>query len=228
MDVEPLTAGRLLDRDRDVPASPAAGRPHLMGRMDPVDKGDGLIDAHRVEQVLVAIDESLLFGVVEAARHGLRLAIVKAQAMQQGDQARAAVAQRQCPLQPSPDLADAARAVGVDPIGQSHCLLVGQAAAAALMAKALQRFDPASLKSPMPVANRIVIQQQSLRDALATPALVEKDNGVRPPGDPMLRKPVSREPDQSSTVVGRKKSAANHAPSRIPFGCSVKRFSATQ
>src|SRR5580658_11353342 len=77
----------------------------------------------------------------------------------------------------------------------------------------------------------IVVQQQSLRDALAAPALVEKDNGVRPPGDAMLRKPVSREPDQSPTVVGRKKSAANHAHEPNPirlfrqaiFGYSMSR-----
>ena len=93
VDVEPLTAGRLLHRDRDVLASPAAGRPDLMGWMDRIDEDDGLVGAHRVEQVLVFVDEGLLFGVVEAARHGLRLAIVEAQTMQQGDQPRAAVAQ---------------------------------------------------------------------------------------------------------------------------------------
>jgi hypothetical protein len=68
--------------------------------------------------------------------------------MQQGDQARAAVDQTECPLQPGPDLADAARAAGVDPIAQSGGLLIGQAAACAFMAKALQRFDPAAFKSP--------------------------------------------------------------------------------
>ena len=114
--------------------------------------------------------------------------------------------------------------MGVDPIAQSDCLLVGEVAAAAFVVEGLQRFDPASLKSPMPVANRVVIQQQGLRDPLAAPALVDKDNGVRSAGYPMLLKPVSRKPDQSSTVVGRKKSAANHASSRIPFGRSVKRI----
>ena len=79
VDIEPVTARRLLHREGDVLASPAAGRPHLMGRMNRIDEGDGLIDAHRVEQVLVFVDEGLLFGVVEAARHGLRLAIVEAQ-----------------------------------------------------------------------------------------------------------------------------------------------------
>ena len=96
-----------------------------MGRLNRIDEGDRLVDAHRVEQVLVLVDESLLFGVVEAARHRLRLAIVEAQAMHQGNQTRAAVAQLKCLLQPSPGLADAFGAVGVDPIGQSDCLLVG-------------------------------------------------------------------------------------------------------
>ena len=61
--------------------------------MNRIDEGDGLIGAHRVEQVLVFVDEGLLFGVVEAARHGLRLAIVEVQTMQQRNQPRAAVAQ---------------------------------------------------------------------------------------------------------------------------------------
>src|SRR5947209_8924256 len=92
------------------------------------------------------------------------------------------------------------------------------------MAKALELFDAALLKSPMPVANRVVVQQQGLRDALAAPTLVEKDNGVSTPGDPMLLKPVSGKPDQSSTVCRRKKPAANHVHSRILNDGAVKRF----
>jgi hypothetical protein len=41
---------------------------------------------HRVEQILVLVDEGLLFGVVEVARHPFRLAGVEAQTMQQSDQ----------------------------------------------------------------------------------------------------------------------------------------------
>ena len=51
-----------------------------MGRMNRIDEDDGLIDAHCVEQVLVFVDEGLLLGVVEGARHPFRLAIVKVQA----------------------------------------------------------------------------------------------------------------------------------------------------
>ena len=93
MDVQPVTARRLFHREGDVLAGPAAGRPYLMGRMNRIDEDDGLIDAHRVEQVLVFVDEGLLLGVVEGARHPFRLAIVKVQAMQQRDQPRMAIAQ---------------------------------------------------------------------------------------------------------------------------------------
>ena len=90
--------------------------------------------------------------------------------------------------------------MGVDPIAQSDGLLVGEVAAAAFMAKALQPLDAALLVSPMPVANRVVVQQQGLRDALAAPALVEKDDGVRAAGDAMLGKPIPRNPDQGLPV----------------------------
>ena len=49
-----------------------------MGRMNRIDERDRLIGAHCIEQVLVFVDESLLPGVVETARHGFRLAIVEA------------------------------------------------------------------------------------------------------------------------------------------------------
>src|SRR5438874_716408 len=92
------------------------------------------------------------------------------------------------------------------------------------MAKALEPLDAALLVSPMPVANRVVVEQQGLRDALAAPTLVEKDNGVGSPGHAMLLKPVSGKPDQSSTVCRRKKPAANHVHSRILIDSSVKSF----
>ena len=81
-------------------------------------------------------------------------------------------------------------------------LLVGQVAAAAFMAKALQPLDAALLVSPMSVANRVVVQQQSRRDPFAAPGPVEKDDGVRSAGHAIFLKPVSGDPDQSSTVVG--------------------------
>ena len=46
---------------------------------------------------------------------------------------------------------------------------------------------------------------------------------ARAAGD-ALRKPLSRNPDQSSTVWRREKPAANHVASRTPFGRPVNRF----
>ena len=100
--------------------------------------------------------------------------------------------------------------MGVDPIAQSDFLFVGEVAAAAFVVEGLQRFDPASLKSPMPVANRVVVQQQGRRDPLAAPVLVEKDDRVRPAGHAMLRKAIPGKPGQGSPVVSREKAAANH------------------
>ena len=217
MDVQPVTARRLLHRDGDIPASPAAGRPDLMGRMNRIDEDDRLVGAHRVEQVLVSIDEGLLFGVVEAARHRLRLAIVKAQTMQQGNQTRAAVAQPECPLHPGSDLSNAAGTMGVDPIAQSDFLLVGEAAAAAFVAEALQPLDAASLIGPIPIANRVVVQQECRRDALTTPTQVEKHDGVRSAGHPMLGKPIPGNPHQGLPVFEPKESRPESPFQPIPI-----------
>ena len=90
--------------------------------------------------------------------------------------------------------------MGVDPIAQSDCLLVGEAAAAAFVAKALQPLDATSLIGPMPIANCVVVQQQCRGDPLAAPAPIKKDNGVGSAGYAMLLKPVSRNPDQDLPV----------------------------
>ena len=76
----------------------------------------------------------------------------------------------------------------------------------------------------MPIANRVVVQQQGLRDALAAPALVEKDDGVGSAGHAMLRKSIPSKPGQGPPLVSREKSAANHIPRRIPFARNVKEF----
>ena len=192
--------------------------------MDGIDEHHRLVDLHRVEQVLVIVNESLLFGVVEAPRHGFRLAIVKAQAMQQDNQPGAAVALPKRPRQPRPDQPRAAGQFGADPIAEGGFLLAAQAAAGAFVAEPPQPLDPASLISATPVANCVVVQQQSRPDPLATPRLIEKDHRVGSAGDAVLRKPVPRNADQGSPILTRKKSAANHLASRIPLNRPVKPF----
>jgi hypothetical protein len=62
------------------------------------------------------------------------------------------------------------------------------------------------------------------RGRLTTPALVEKDDAVRPASYTVLRKSVTRDLNQGSPIVVREKSAANHVASRIPFRHPVKPF----
>ncbi len=115
-------------------------------------------------------------------------------------------------------------AIGANPIAQGGLLLGGETAAAAFMAEAIQPLDPASLISAMPVANRVVIQQQSGCNPLAAPPLVEKDDGVGSAGYAVLRKSVPRNANQGSPIVAREKSAANPIASRFPFNHTAKPF----
>src|ERR1700730_17225493 len=228
MDVQPVTAGRLLHCDGDVLASPAAGRPHLMGRMSCVEEQDRLIRANRVEQVLVSADVGLLFGIVEAARHGFRLAIVEAQTMHQRDQTGMAVAHPKALLHKGPDLSGAAGMTVVDPLAQCSFLLDAKVAAATLVVEGLQSRDAASLVGPIPIAYRVVVQQQSRCDTLAAPPLVEKNDGVRPTSHPILRTSVPSKPSQGSSLISREKSAASHTPHESCSPATSSPFSASQ
>jgi hypothetical protein len=102
-------------------------------------------------------------------------------------------------------------------------LLAAEAAATAFVAKGFQPTNPALPVSAMPVAYRVVIQRQSRSDLLATPSTVEKNDGVGSTGDPVLLKPISGNPNQGLPLLGRKKAAANHPRTRIPFRHPVKR-----
>src|SRR5208337_5583201 len=53
-------------------------------------------------------------------------------------------------------------------------------------------------------------------DTLTAPAVVEKDQRVRPPRQAMGRRPVSRQPDQIGPVFRRKVAPANHERNRNP------------
>ncbi len=70
--------------------------------------------------------------------------------------------------------------------------------------------------------NRVVVQQLSRCDPLATPPLIEKDHRVGSAAYAVLGKAVSRNVDQGAPILTRKKSAANHVASRIPFKDAVK------
>ena len=84
------------------------------------------------------------------------------------------------------------------------------------MAKPRQPVDPVFFLQTEPASDRIVVNEQSLGDILATPAVVQQHKSVRPPPQPMRRRSVPRQGEQVGAVLGRQKAGANHAPKTNP------------
>ncbi len=68
----------------------------------------------------------------------------------------------------------------------------------------------------MPAPDGFVIDEQRRGDTLTAPAVVEKDQRVRPPRQTMRRRPVSRQRDQIGPVFRRKVTPANHERNKNP------------
>ena len=90
VNVDPLTAARLLDRELLLARRPAAGGPRGMGRMYRIRKQHGFVARQGIQEIIVALDERLLLLFVELARNDTRLVILKPQTMQERDQSNAA------------------------------------------------------------------------------------------------------------------------------------------
>ena len=86
VNVDALTPARLLDRELLLARRPAADRSRRMGRMHGVRKQHGLVVAQGIQQLFVALNESLLLFFVELARDDIGFVIFEPQAMQQRDQ----------------------------------------------------------------------------------------------------------------------------------------------
>ena len=78
INIERLAAGCLFDRDRNTLRCPTSRGVHLMYRVHGIDEHNRFIQAHRVEQLLVACNEGLLLCFIEVARGLARLAVVEA------------------------------------------------------------------------------------------------------------------------------------------------------
>src|ERR1700722_18929174 len=101
------------------------------------------------------------------------------QAMQQRDQPRATlVDDAEFAFDVGADLPCRTRQGARDPSDQSLLLRFGKLAGAAADLEARQAADPALAVNLMPVANRLVVQQQRLGDLDATPTLVEKQQRI--------------------------------------------------
>ena len=92
VNVQPLPAAGLFNRDFGVLRRPTAGRPRLVRRMHGIGEQHGFIIAESVEQIFVSRDESLLLRRIKLARQHPGLAIFQVQPRQQLDQGRAGVA----------------------------------------------------------------------------------------------------------------------------------------
>jgi hypothetical protein len=115
----------------------------LIGRMHRVREQHGFVVAQGIQQIIVALDESLLLVFVELARDHVRLVILQPQAMQKRDQSRAAFVDKGAfLLDPGADLACRKWQRRADPGLQSVLLLLhAQIACAPAHIEAHDAFD---------------------------------------------------------------------------------------
>src|SRR5262245_45390260 len=218
MDVQALAPGGLLDPNGHVLRRPTSCRPRLMRGMYRINEHDRFIWFEAVQKLLVARDESPLLRFVELARHTLRLVIDKTKPMQQCDQPRVAIAKLIILPKPGPNRIRAAGQPHRDKGFQSRLLLVRQLARTAFMAEIPQSRHALSLIDSEPLAHRVVVQQKRRPDLLAVPAVVQKNNRVRPPRHPVLHKAIPRDHYQCASFRCGQKSRANHPPHPNPPG----------
>ena len=62
----------------------------------------------------------------------------------------------------------------------------------------------------MPLPDCVIVEIESLRDFLATPAPIQQQNGIGATGQPMLRQTIARQRGQFRPLPRRKKPATNH------------------
>ena len=132
-----------------------------------------------IQQLFIALDESLLLRFVELARNDIRLVIFEPQAMQQRDQSRTAfVNEAEFLLDKGADMARRARQRRADKDFQCVFLRGAQKARAPAHVEAGQALDPTLFKEFEPATDRVVVKQQSIGDFLSAPPVVQKHQGV--------------------------------------------------
>src|SRR5664280_1962606 len=140
----------------------------------------GFVVGQGIQEIIVALDESLLLLFVEFARDDVRLVILQPQTMQKCNQSRAAfINESEFLLDPGSDLASRTRQRRADPSLQIALLLHTQIACAPAHIEAGNAFEPALLEQLVPAADRVVIKEQRLADLLTAPSFVQKHQGIR-------------------------------------------------
>ena len=170
-----------------------------MGGMHRVGEQHRLVVGQRPQQRLVGVDEGLLSGRVELARHRLGLAMFQSQTMQQRNQPGTALVDNlELVFDPRADHPGRPRQGVADPGLQLVLLLQGQLAGATPVVESGQAIDPVFLEKPVPRPDRIVVDQQHPTNILAAHPAVQQHQCVRSPGQTMLGRPV---PSQIGQVL---------------------------
>jgi len=227
VNIDPLAPARLFDRELVLFWCPATGRPRRMGRMYGVRKQHGLVFGQGIQQIIVALDESLLLLCVELARDDVGLVILQPQTIQKRDQSRAAfINEGEFLLDPGADLAGRTRQRRTDPRLQIVFLLHTQIACAPAHIKAGNAFDPALLEQLVPAADGVVVIQQRIGDLLSAPALVQQHQGICTPCHPARRRPLTCQRCERLAIFVAEEARANHKANRNPSNRKMQETSA--
>ena len=196
-----------------------------MGGMHRVGEHHRLVVGQRLQQPLVGVDEGLLFGRVEFARHRLGLAVFQSQTMQQRDQPGAALVDDPVlPLDPRSNLAGRPGQGFANPRLQLFLLFQAQPTGSAAVVEPGQPIDAVCLEQVVPRPDRGVVDQQHPADLVATHPTIPQHQRVRPTGQTMLSQPVPSQLGQVLPFLRCQKAAANHGAEKILPARSGKRF----
>src|SRR5271166_846733 len=144
--------------------------------------------------------------------------MLHAKAMQQCDQARAAlIYDAAFPFDPGANLTRRARQGLGDPGLEFVLLLARQPAGAALVAEARQPLDPIFLIQAEPGPDRVVVDQQHSGDRLAAHPVVQRHQCVGATRETMGGRPVARQLDQVLPRFAVEEATPCHPIGRIPL-----------
>ena len=103
------------------------------------------------------------------------------------------------------------------PVFQRVLLRHRQFAGAALVAEIGQPIQPFLAKQLVPIADRVIVQVENLRDRRAAHSIVEQQQRIRAPRQPRLSLPIPHQGDQVRSDRRIKKAAANHVRNKNRF-----------
>ena len=154
-----------------------------MRRMHSIQEQHRLVRVQMVQQVLVLLDEGRLLLGIELARYRLWLAMLHAEAVQQGNQAGAALIRNAAfLLDPGADLTGRPRQRLSDPRLQLVLLFNAQAAGTSFVAEAGQTLDPVFLIQLSPFGSASDTSCGRCRRPTAAPWRSLRSSCLRPAG----------------------------------------------